>query len=58
MWYYEQKEFDETPDDFQGFVYCITDINNSRKYIGKKNFWKPKNSPQNKKHENEGFVRE
>ena len=48
MWYYEQKEFDETPDDFQGFVYCITDINNSRKYIGKKNFWKPKILPKTK----------
>lgn len=45
MWYYENKEYDETPEEFQGFVYLITDINNGKKYVGKKNFWKPKILP-------------
>ena len=45
MWYYENKEYDKTPDEFQGFVYLITDINNGKKYVGKKNFWKPKILP-------------
>tara|TARA_R100000027_G_scaffold34291_1_gene25141 strand:- start:410 stop:820 length:411 start_codon:yes stop_codon:yes gene_type:complete len=48
MWYYKDKEFNETPEDFQGFVYMITDINTGRKYIGKKNFWKPKILPKTK----------
>ena len=48
MWYYKGKEFNETPEDFQGFVYMITDINTGRKYIGKKNFWKPKILPKTK----------
>ena len=49
MWYYNQKEFNETPEEFQGFVYIITNINNGRKYVGKKNFWKPKILPKTKK---------
>ena len=48
MWYYKGKEFNETPEDFQGFVYEITDINTGKKYIGKKNFWKPKILPKTK----------
>ena len=48
MWYYNGKEFNETPEEFQGFVYMITDINTGRKYIGKKNFWKPKILPKTK----------
>lgn len=49
MWYYKDKEFNDTPEEFQGFVYIITDINTGRKYIGKKNFWKPKILPKTKK---------
>lgn len=40
MWYYGDKEF--TSDmicDYVGYVYCITDKTNNKKYIGKKNFW-------------------
>ena len=47
MWYYKDKEFNETPEDFQGFVYMITDINTGRKYIGKKNL-ETKDTSQNK----------
>jgi len=49
MWYYEQKEFTETPTDFTGFVYLITDLSNGRKYIGKKLFTRSKILPKNSK---------
>ncbi len=45
MWYYENKEYDETPEEFQGFVYQITERDTGKKYIGKKNFWRPKTLP-------------
>lgn len=45
MWYYEDKEFDETPEEYQGFVYRITELDTGKKYIGKKFFWKPKTLP-------------
>ena len=46
MWYYNDKPFDITPEEFQGFVYIITDRENQKKYIGKKFFWKPKTLPK------------
>ena len=45
MWYYNNERFDSTPEEFQGFVYLITEIDTNKKYIGKKNFWKPKILP-------------
>ena len=45
MWVYNDKEFNETPDEFQGFVYMITEKDTGKKYIGKKFFWKPKILP-------------
>ena len=45
MWVYENKEFEQTPDEFQGFVYMITEKDTGKKYIGKKFFWKPKTLP-------------
>lgn len=45
MWYYNNEQFDSTPEEFQGFVYLITEIDTNKKYIGKKNFWKPKILP-------------
>ena len=39
MWYYQNKEFtSEDIGDYIGFVYCITDLSNNKKYIGKKLF--------------------
>ena len=35
-WYYEDKIVEELPEDCVGFVYCITNNTNNRKYIGKK----------------------
>ncbi len=49
MWYYENNEYNETPEEYQGFVYCITELDTGKKYIGKKNFWKPKTLPKNSK---------
>ena len=48
-WFYDDKLFEETPEDYQGFVYEIVDLSNSKRYIGKKNFWKPKILPKNSK---------
>ena len=45
MWYYDNEQFDTTPEDYQGFVYLITELDTDKKYIGKKNFWKPKTLP-------------
>ena len=39
MWLFENKEFDPADsriDELAGFVYCITDLTNNKKYIGKK----------------------
>ena len=49
MWHYNGKEFDETPEEYQGFVYMITELDTGMKYIGKKFFWKPKILPKTKK---------
>ena len=49
MWYYNGNEYDETPEEYQGFVYEITELDTGKKYIGKKNFWKPKTLPKNSK---------
>jgi len=45
MWYYNNELFEITPEEYQGFVYQLTEINTNKKYIGKKNFWKPKVFP-------------
>lgn len=49
MWYYNDEEFTETPEQYQGFVYEITELRTGKKYIGKKNFWRPKILPKNSK---------
>ncbi len=48
-WIYEGVEFtSEDINDFFGFVYCITNHQNQRKYIGRKYFWKFR-TPKGKK---------
>jgi hypothetical protein len=42
LWLFEDKEFnpaDSRIDELAGFVYCITDLNNGKKYVGKKTQW-------------------
>ena len=45
MWYYNEKPFNETPEAYQGFVYEVVELDTGMRYIGKKNFWKPKVLP-------------
>ena len=45
MWLYNGQQYNDTPEDYQGFVYVITELDTGKKYIGKKNFWKPKILP-------------
>ena len=49
MWLYENEEYDKQPDDYVGFVYVITELDTGKKYLGKKNFWRPKILPKNSK---------
>ena len=32
-WYYNDKVYDITPEEYQGFVYEITEIASNKKYI-------------------------
>ena len=36
QWTYEGKTIDEIPDEYEGFVYLITNTTTGQKYIGKK----------------------
>ena len=45
MWYYQGSEFNDTPEQYQGFVYVITELDTGMKYVGKKFFWSPKTLP-------------
>ena len=45
MWTFNDEEYNITPEEYQGFVYQITELHTNKKYIGKKNFWKPKTLP-------------
>ena len=49
MWLYKGNFYDDTPEEYQGFVYLITELDTDKKYIGKKNFWRPKTLPKNSK---------
>ena len=44
-WYYNNEPFEQTPEEYQGFVYMIHELDTGKKYIGKKFFWKPKTLP-------------
>ena len=46
MWTYKGEEFtSDMIDDNFGFVYEILDLNNGKKYIGKKWFWNTRKRP-------------
>ena len=46
MWYLNNNpfEYDES-GPYVGFVYCITDLSNNKKYVGKKNFLSKRRLP-------------
>lgn len=51
MWQYKDKIFEPEESfikDYHGFVYCITEIDTGKKYIGKKFFWRSKILPVTK----------
>jgi hypothetical protein len=42
MWFYKGKEFNPTEFDHEnlvGFVYLVTNLQDGKMYVGKKNFW-------------------
>ena len=46
MWLYNGEEFtSEMIDGWVGFVYLLTDLENGKKYVGKKNFWSTRKLP-------------
>lgn len=48
MWLYNGKEFNPAEHDtpsLAGFVYLITDLENGKKYVGKKNLWSTRKLP-------------
>jgi hypothetical protein len=50
-WLFEDTLFDPEEsflENYQGFVYLITELSTGKKYIGKKFFWKPKTLPVTK----------
>ena len=50
MWYYNDEPFNMSEEDlenYQGFVYEVTELETGMKYIGKKLFWKKKVIPKN-----------
>lgn len=55
-WKYNHQDFIEAPKGMEGFVYLITNIENNKKYIGKKHFWtrqKDKKTGRRKKQESD-----
>jgi hypothetical protein len=52
---YQGQPFTTAPEEYQGFVYCITNTSTGMKYIGKKNLWsilkrKPLKGKSNRRH--------
>lgn len=46
QWSYLTEPFEPTQlEDWVGFVYLITDLENGKKYVGKKNFWSTRKLP-------------
>jgi len=36
QWTYQGNTLDQIPEEYEGFVYLITNLTNNKKYIGKK----------------------
>jgi hypothetical protein len=45
MWYYNDEPYEIALGEYQGFVYCITELTSNKMYIGKKGFWSKKTLP-------------
>jgi hypothetical protein len=44
-WYYEGDVIIEAPEDFEAFVYEITNLQSGKKYLGKKKLWRKVTKP-------------
>ncbi len=57
QWTYKGKEVESIPDEYEGFVYLITNIKTGQKYIGKKlaKFKTTKPPLKGKKNKRRGF---
>src|SRR3972149_1030675 len=38
-WIYNNKEVIDTPEEYEGFIYIITNLTNGKFYIGRKSFY-------------------
>ena len=59
-WYYQGEVFEPNESEIEpyvGFVYCITEIDTGKKYIGKKNFWSVRRLPPLKGKKRKRVVR-
>ena len=56
-WTYKGKSVESIPDEYEGFVYLITNLTNNRKYVGKKlaRFKTTKPPLKGKKNKRRGF---
>ena len=56
-WTYKGKEVTEISEEFEGFVYLITNLTNNRKYVGKKlaRFKTTKRALKGKKNKRRGY---
>ena len=55
-WKYNHQDFVEAQKGMEGFFYLITNLDNNKKYIGKKHFWtrqKDKKTGRRKKQESD-----
>lgn len=47
-WLYNNEPYTSAPEEYQGFIYKITELDTGKMYIGKKFFWAPKTLPVTK----------
>lgn len=47
-WLYNNEPYTTAPEEYQGFIYKITELDTGKMYIGKKFFWAPKTLPVTK----------
>jgi hypothetical protein len=60
MWYYQNEPYDpeSPPEEYAGFVYCITNLSNGMKYIGKKILWSRRRIAQKGKTRRKVVIKE
>jgi hypothetical protein len=49
MWLFNSEEFSSAPNDYEGFVYIITNVLTQKQYIGKKSFWSRRKDKKSKR---------